>query len=59
MDCIVHEIAKSRTPLSDFHFTLKESGVLVASVGNLGDISKFGRTKSESDHNRRFPIPSS
>ena len=45
MDCIVHGVAKSRTRLSGFHFTLKESGVFVASVGNLGDISKSAELK--------------
>ena len=57
MDCIVHGVTKSQTPLSDFHFLLegflcssvgKES---VCSAGDLGSIPGLGRSPGEGNGN--------
>ena len=60
MDYIVHGVTKSRTRLSDFHFTLlswwlsgKESA---CSVGDLGSIPELGRSPGEG---KDYPLQNS
>ena len=47
MDCIVHRVAKSQTPLSDFHFTSLSSKEFTCNAGDLSSILGLGGSSGE------------
>ena len=52
MDCIVHRVTKSRTQLSDFHFTLLDGPQSV--FGECISVNNHNKESSDDDNRSKF-----